>query len=129
MADRAQGILLASTAVIAHLPGPIDLLALTTPPVLPLVALGELYKARKNRRGPPRTGSVWTTSCKSLRCFIPTALRQRFTLQPPWIWNSKARPSPRNDIWIAAVALQCDKPLATRDARFQRVEGLTVIEW
>jgi tRNA(fMet)-specific endonuclease VapC len=36
---------------------------------------------------------------------------------------------PENDIWIAAVALECDMPLATRDAHFSRVDGLTVIEW
>jgi tRNA(fMet)-specific endonuclease VapC len=36
---------------------------------------------------------------------------------------------PENDIWIAAVALECDMPLATLDAHFRRVEGLTVIQW
>jgi predicted nucleic acid-binding protein len=50
MADRAQGILLETSAVIAHLRGRIDLLALTTPTeplFLPLVTLGELYKGAK----------------------------------------------------------------------------------
>jgi PIN domain len=47
MADRANGILLDTSAVIAHLRGRIDVLALTTPTeplFLPLVTLGELYK-------------------------------------------------------------------------------------
>jgi hypothetical protein len=43
--------------------------------------------------------------------------------------EAKGQIIPENDIWIAAVALECDMPLATRDAYFQRVEGLTVIQW
>jgi tRNA(fMet)-specific endonuclease VapC len=38
-------------------------------------------------------------------------------------------PIPQNDIWIAALAIQCDLPLATTDAHFQRVEGLRVLKW
>jgi tRNA(fMet)-specific endonuclease VapC len=36
---------------------------------------------------------------------------------------------PQNDIWIAAVALQFDLPLATADRHFQNVAGLTVLLW
>jgi predicted nucleic acid-binding protein len=36
---------------------------------------------------------------------------------------------PENDIWIAAVALECDMPRATLDAQFQRADGLSVIRW
>ena len=39
------------------------------------------------------------------------------------------RPIPENDLWIAAAALECDMPLATRDAHFASVPGLTVLEW
>lgn len=38
-------------------------------------------------------------------------------------------PIPENDIWIAATALQHRLPLATRDAHFERVAGLTVEHW
>jgi predicted nucleic acid-binding protein len=47
MADRAAGILLDTSVVVAHLRGRIDIRALTVagePLFLPLVALGELYK-------------------------------------------------------------------------------------
>jgi predicted nucleic acid-binding protein len=53
IADRANGILLDTSAIIAHLRGGIDVLALTKPTeplFLPLVALGELYKGRKSPR-------------------------------------------------------------------------------
>jgi tRNA(fMet)-specific endonuclease VapC len=38
-------------------------------------------------------------------------------------------PIPQNDIWIAAVAVQCGVPLATTDEHFRRVEGLNVLFW
>lgn len=38
-------------------------------------------------------------------------------------------PIPQNDIWIAAIALQMNLPLATADKHFQRVDELTVLLW
>jgi predicted nucleic acid-binding protein len=36
---------------------------------------------------------------------------------------------PENDIWIAAIALQHDLILVTRDAHFQEVENLQTAMW
>ena len=41
----------------------------------------------------------------------------------------KGRPIPENDIWIAAVALQYDLTLVTRDQHFNEVDGLSVESW
>jgi len=41
----------------------------------------------------------------------------------------KGKPIPENDIWIAALALQHGLILATRDAHFGEVDGLTVVRW
>ncbi len=38
-------------------------------------------------------------------------------------------PIPENDIWIAALAKERGMLLATRDAHFQRVNGLNIIAW
>ncbi len=38
-------------------------------------------------------------------------------------------PIPQNDIWIAAIALQSNLPLATSDRHFQYVTGLSVLFW
>lgn len=43
--------------------------------------------------------------------------------------EAKGQVIPENDLWIAAVALECDMPLATHDAHFDRVDGLTVLHW
>lgn len=36
---------------------------------------------------------------------------------------------PDHDIWIAALAKQHGLDVATRDAHFQNVDGLTVLRW
>lgn len=41
----------------------------------------------------------------------------------------KGRPIPNNDIWIAAIALQHDWILVTRDAHFNEVESLQTERW
>jgi predicted nucleic acid-binding protein len=38
-------------------------------------------------------------------------------------------PIPQNDAWIAALARQHHLPIATRDAHFSRVAGLTALPW
>jgi len=41
----------------------------------------------------------------------------------------KGKPIPENDIWIAAVAVQYELTLITRDNHFKEVEGLTMESW
>jgi tRNA(fMet)-specific endonuclease VapC len=41
----------------------------------------------------------------------------------------KGRPIPDNDIWIAALALQYDLALVTRDAHFNEVDTLSTEQW
>ena len=38
-------------------------------------------------------------------------------------------PLPENDVWIAALALQHELPVLTRDRHYDLVEGLTRVEW
>ena len=41
----------------------------------------------------------------------------------------KGHPIPENDIWIAAIALEHDLTLATRDAHFSEIGNLAVATW
>ena len=43
--------------------------------------------------------------------------------------SAKGRPIPENDIWIAAIALQYDLTLITRDTHFGEVDNLKVESW
>ena len=41
--------------------------------------------------------------------------------------RSKGSPIPTNDLWIAALAMQHDLPVYTRDPHFERIEGLATL--
>lgn len=41
----------------------------------------------------------------------------------------KAIKIPQNDIWIAAIALQYQLPLVTRDKHFNKITDLEVLKW
>jgi tRNA(fMet)-specific endonuclease VapC len=43
--------------------------------------------------------------------------------------RKKGRPIPENDIWIAAIAIQHDLILITRDSDFDAIDGLNVERW
>jgi tRNA(fMet)-specific endonuclease VapC len=43
--------------------------------------------------------------------------------------RARGRPIPDNDIWIAAIALQHDLTLLSRDRHFGAVAGLVVETW
>jgi tRNA(fMet)-specific endonuclease VapC len=43
--------------------------------------------------------------------------------------SKKGRPIPENDIWVAAVALQYDLTLVSRDEHFGLVPGLRAEAW
>ena len=43
--------------------------------------------------------------------------------------RSKGRPIPENDVWIAAIALQHELVLATRDSHFEHIASLSLELW
>lgn len=132
MADRAAGILLDTSAVIAHLRGRIDVLALTQPAeplFLPLVALGELYKGAERSARAAHNRKLVDDFLEIAALLFPDQATARIYAKTAARLEMKGQVIPENDLWIAAVALECDLPLATRDAHFHRVEGLTVISW
>lgn len=96
---------------------------------IPSTVLGELYygalKSVHTARNLARINDL-AESVKVLDCDAVTA---RYYGQIKDRWRVKGRPIPENDIWIAAVALQFELPLATRDDHFKEVEGLTLEVW
>ncbi len=43
--------------------------------------------------------------------------------------KSKGNPIPENDIWIAAVAIQHDLKLVSRDKHFKVIDSLKLTQW
>jgi tRNA(fMet)-specific endonuclease VapC len=96
---------------------------------VPTIALGELYHgARQSGRAAANLARVDQFAANStvLGCDAVTAqhygeIRNALRL--------KGRPIPENDIWIAAIAVQHQLTLVTRDAHFSAVDGLLVEKW
>lgn len=96
---------------------------------IPSIAIGELcYGARKSGRTQANLARIDELAANStvLVCDAETA-RQYGEVKNKL--RLKGRPLPENDIWIAALALQYDLILVTRDAHFQEVENLKTEAW
>jgi tRNA(fMet)-specific endonuclease VapC len=93
------------------------------------IVVGELYYgARKSARTVENLERIDQLVANSvvLGCEIATA---HYYGQVKNQLRLKGRPLPENDIWIAALALQHNLLLVTRDAHFQNVENLQAIAW
>lgn len=124
--------LLDTNAVIASFANRVDFRTLLGPVAqlyLPSTAVGELYYgAEKSGRAAANIARVdaLVAAFRVLPCDAGTAAeygRVRHALA------TKGRPIPINDVWIAAIALQHDLTLVTRDAHFQHVTTLLVRPW
>jgi tRNA(fMet)-specific endonuclease VapC len=128
----ARGILLDSSVVIVHLRGKIDI-ATQVPPAEPiflsLTALGELYKGVLKSGNPAKNRAQLDIFLQTVAVLHPDTATALHYAQVATALERKGTPIPENDIWIAAVALECSMPLATRDAHFDKVDGLTVLKW
>ena len=96
---------------------------------LPSITIGELYYgARKSGRPVENLAKV-----NQLIQQIPNVFCNLETTQWYGIIKNqlrrKGRPIPDNDLWIAAIALQYDLILVTRDAHFNHIESLQTERW
>lgn len=96
---------------------------------LPSPVVGELYYgARKSRRPIENLTQInqLVQDIQVLPCNLETA--QRFGIIKDRL-RRKGHPIPDNDIWIAAIALQRELILVTRDSHFEAVESLQTERW
>ena len=96
---------------------------------LPSPAIGELYYgARKSGRPIENLAKVnrLTQRFPLISCDLETA--QWYGIIKNEL-RRKGRPIPNNDLWIAAIALQYDLILVTRDSHFDQVESLQTESW
>lgn len=96
---------------------------------VPSIVLGELYfGARRSGRAIANLARVDELAQRAsiVPCDADTAQhygRIKHGLQ------SRGRPLPENDIWIAAVALQHRLTLVSRDHHFQEIQALQLERW
>jgi tRNA(fMet)-specific endonuclease VapC len=93
--------------------------------LLPVPVIGELrYGALNSRRNTENLAEVerLVSRCRVLDVTLGTATvyaRLRLALK------ERGKPIPENDLWIAALCVEHQVPLATLDSHFNAVEGLT----
>jgi tRNA(fMet)-specific endonuclease VapC len=96
---------------------------------IPIIAVGELY-----------FGAYKSQRVQENRQAIDEFLVDRILLYPDkdtadiyghvkQSLQGKGRPIPENDIWIAAIALQQDLVLITKDGHFREVDNLKFRGW
>lgn len=97
--------------------------------LIPSIVFGELYYgARKSGRVEANVQRVDELLASSAVLDSDGETAQQYAI----IKNDlrlKGKPIPENDIWIAALALQHNLILVTRDAHFQEVPNLAIESW
>lgn len=96
---------------------------------LPSIAVGELYYgANKSQRVQENLARIEEFVLENviLSCDAQTS---RYYGEVKNSLRIKGRPLPENDIWIAAMTIQYDLILVTRDAHFNEVKSLKVVNW
>ncbi len=108
-----------------------DLQTLPTPKplFLPLTAMGELYKGVFKSSQPQGNRLVVETFLRTVAVLHPDVATAVPYAQISADLEKKGTPIPENDMWIAAVTLECAMPLATRDAHFNQLDGLQLLHW
>ena len=106
-----------------------DSLAKADEVFLPSIVVGELYfgaqKSELVSTNLLRIGELIANSVV-LCCYTETARRYGEIKSSLRV---KGRPLPENDIWIAAIAMQHDLILVTRDAHFDEIDNLKIVCW
>lgn len=96
---------------------------------VPSIVLGELYfgayKSDQVSKNVEYADSVATNNpilvCDAATARIYGSIKNALRI--------KGQPIPENDLWIAALAIQHDLTLLTRDAHFARVENARIEQW
>ncbi len=98
-------------------------------PLVPSIVIGELYYgAYKSGRVTENVTQVerFAETAIVIACNAATAKYYGIIKQE---LRAKGKPIPENDIWIAALTLQHNLTLVTRDAHFEQVNGLKLETW
>ena len=116
-------------AVLRRVPGLKERLRSATELLVPLVTLGELEYGASLATPPERQREAVRTFMAGATLLSPTARTAAEYGRIKAALKAAGTPLPENDVWIAAFAAEHGLPLATRDAHFKRVLGLSVLDW
>jgi tRNA(fMet)-specific endonuclease VapC len=96
---------------------------------LPFFALGELEYGVSHSSQPEKQRHALSLFLQGVDLLFPSETTAREYGRIKAELARAGTPIPENDLWIAAQAIEHGLPLATCDAHFNRVKGLTVLDW
>jgi len=132
MATLGNSVLLDTSVVVRHFRDSNALaskLAAYEEIYLPQAALAELYSGAFRSARPEKNLRQITRFLEAVVVLAPDEATPEIYGRISAQLAQSGTPIPQNDIWIAATALQSSLPLATADAHFQNINGLTVLLW
>ena len=124
-------ILLDTSPIVAHLRGKLDMaLVLPADSLLftSLFTVGELEKGINRAEHPEKERDRVNLFLKDIAILMPDEATAVAYGKISGDLDSQGQRIPENDMWIAAVALECGMILATGDAHFTRVMEVDVIQ-
>jgi len=96
---------------------------------LPQTVLGELICGAHLSTNPARTLAEVQNFLKAVVVLSPGVTTAEHYGRIRADLAKAGTPIPENDIWIAALAIEHQLPLAARDAHFDLISGLQVLKW
>jgi len=97
--------------------------------LVPIVAPGELEYGANLATPPESQRAAVSTFKEGATLLLPTAHAAAEYGRVKLALKTAGAPIPEDDLWIAAAASEHGLPLATRDAHFNQVLGLTAHDW
>ena len=96
---------------------------------IPAIVLGELYfgaeRSNDSAKNKKKINQLKALS-NIIDCDSSTA--ESYSIIKAKLFK-KGKPLPENDIWIAAIALQYDFVVITRDKHFDEIDDVVSVEW
>ena len=116
-------------ALFGHDSGVAARLQQTEEAFVPAIVLGELYfGAHRSRRRDGNLAQVDEFAAANFVVACDTDTARHYGRIKDGL-RGRGTPIPENDVWIAALAVQHELTLVTRDAHFGQVDGLTTASW
>jgi len=96
---------------------------------LPVIVVGEYrFGLLRSRRRDQLTSLLTELIRQSMVLDVDLTTSEHYGRVREWL-RAQGRPIPENDVWIAALALQHDIAIVSRDGHFDEVDGLRRIGW
>ena len=97
--------------------------------VLPIIVVGEYKQGILRSRHRDQLTEWLNTTIREVRLGLITLATTDMYARVQLMTRDKGRPIPTNDAWIAALALEHDLPVLSRDSHFDAVDGIKRISW